>query len=184
VTVWWRTFAPPRGGEIQSRHKIPEATFHLDARGEEAGRRTRSHRSARCLRDHSRRRRGGTAPDAVGIGVVGAHCGTFDGILVYRGRPSHGPPPRSALAAFDYPCRILRWISFRHPRSPQLFTENTLTVVLPLLLRKDLSTLLPMLRLWGVVLAANLVGTFLFALYIEKIDVFDVHTDWHRPPWG
>jgi formate/nitrite transporter FocA (FNT family) len=51
-------------------------------------------------------------------------------------------------------------------------------------LRKDLSTLLPMLRLWGVVLAANLVGTFLFALYIGKIDVFDVHTDWHRPPWG
>jgi formate-nitrite transporter family protein len=58
----------------------------------------------------------------------------------------------------------------------QLFTENTLTVVLPLLLRKDLSTLLRMLRLWGVVLAANLVGTFLFALCVGKIGVFDVHT--------
>ena len=31
----------------------------------------------------------------------------------------------------------------------QLFTENTLTVVLPLLLKKDLSTLVRMLRLWG-----------------------------------
>lgn len=55
----------------------------------------------------------------------------------------------------------------------QLFTENTLTVVLPLLLRKDLATLLRMLRLWSVVLSANLVGTFLFALCLGKIAIFD-----------
>ena len=58
----------------------------------------------------------------------------------------------------------------------QLFTENTLTVVLPLLLRKNLSTLLRMLRLWGVVLGGNLLGTFLFALCIGKIGLFDAHT--------
>jgi formate/nitrite transporter FocA (FNT family) len=58
----------------------------------------------------------------------------------------------------------------------QLFTENTLTVVLPLLVKKDLSTLLRMLRLWAVVLTANLVGTFLFALCIGKIRIFDAHT--------
>jgi formate/nitrite transporter FocA (FNT family) len=58
----------------------------------------------------------------------------------------------------------------------QLFTENTLTVVLPLLVRKDLATLVRMLRLWGVVLCANLVGTFLFALAIAKGHVFDAHT--------
>lgn len=58
----------------------------------------------------------------------------------------------------------------------QLFTENTLTVVLPLLLRKDLSTLLRMLRLWIVVLGGNLVGTFLFALCLGKIGLFDAHT--------
>jgi formate-nitrite transporter family protein len=58
----------------------------------------------------------------------------------------------------------------------QLFTENTLTVVLPLLVRKDLSTLLRMLRLWGVVLGANLIGTFLFALCLGRISLFDVHT--------
>src|ERR1700688_489287 len=51
-------------------------------------------------------------------------------------------------------------------RRQQLFTENTLTVVLPLLLRKDLTTLLRMLRLWGVVIGGNLVRTFLFALCI------------------
>ena len=45
----------------------------------------------------------------------------------------------------------------------QLFTENTLTVILPLLVRKDAATLLRVLRLWGTVLSANLVGTFLLA---------------------
>ena len=58
----------------------------------------------------------------------------------------------------------------------QLFTENTLTVVLPLLLRKDFSTMVRMLRLWAVVLTANLVGTFLFALCLGKITLFDPHT--------
>jgi formate/nitrite transporter FocA (FNT family) len=54
----------------------------------------------------------------------------------------------------------------------QLFTENTLTVILPLLLRKDLPTFLRVLRLWGVVLAANFVGTLLFASVIGHIQIF------------
>lgn len=58
----------------------------------------------------------------------------------------------------------------------QLFTENTVTVVLPLLLRKDLNTLLRMLRLWAVVLSGNLLGTFLFALCLGKIAVFNAQT--------
>ena len=58
----------------------------------------------------------------------------------------------------------------------QLFTENTLTVVLPLLVRKNLSTLISMLRLWGTVLAANLLGTFLFALCLAKTHLFDEPT--------
>jgi formate-nitrite transporter family protein len=39
----------------------------------------------------------------------------------------------------------------------QLFTENTLTVVLPVLLHKDWNVLLRV-ALWGLVLSANLVG--------------------------
>lgn len=45
----------------------------------------------------------------------------------------------------------------------QLFTENTLTPILPLLTKRDARTLSQVLRLWGLVLAANLVGTFIFA---------------------
>lgn len=55
----------------------------------------------------------------------------------------------------------------------QLFTENTLTVILPLMVRKDVATLARVLRLWAVVLTANLVGTFLFAACIGRIALFD-----------
>src|SRR3954470_16339326 len=46
----------------------------------------------------------------------------------------------------------------------QLFTENTLTVILPVLRRRDSLMLKNVARLWVTVLAANLVGAFLFAL--------------------
>jgi formate/nitrite transporter FocA (FNT family) len=45
----------------------------------------------------------------------------------------------------------------------ELFTESTLTAVLPLLVRRDLKTLLALLRFWTIVLAANIVGTLIFA---------------------
>ncbi|SMF21806.1 Formate/nitrite transporter FocA, FNT family [Tistlia consotensis] len=45
----------------------------------------------------------------------------------------------------------------------QLFTENTITVILPLLARPTRRNLVAVLRLWAVVLLANLVGTLLSA---------------------
>jgi formate/nitrite transporter FocA (FNT family) len=45
----------------------------------------------------------------------------------------------------------------------QLFTESTLTVILPVLTRRDARTLFAALRLWIIVLLANLVGTWIFA---------------------
>jgi formate/nitrite transporter FocA (FNT family) len=54
----------------------------------------------------------------------------------------------------------------------QLFTENTLTVILPLLAHPDLDTFLRVARLWIVVLAANLVGAFLFAALVAHTAVF------------
>lgn len=53
----------------------------------------------------------------------------------------------------------------------QLFTENTLTAVLPVIARWDFGWLLALLRLWGIVLAANLVGCFLFALFLTSANV-------------
>ncbi len=45
----------------------------------------------------------------------------------------------------------------------QLFTENTLTPILPVLRKPSMNLLVQALRLWIVVLAANLIGTFIFA---------------------
>jgi formate-nitrite transporter family protein len=45
----------------------------------------------------------------------------------------------------------------------ELFTESTLTAVLPLLVKRDWGTWLSLLRFWAVVLAANLLGTLIFA---------------------
>ena len=57
----------------------------------------------------------------------------------------------------------------------QLFTENTLTVVLPVLLHKNWSVVLKVARLWSVVLTTNLIGTFLFAYTIGHTRIFDEH---------
>jgi formate/nitrite transporter FocA (FNT family) len=46
----------------------------------------------------------------------------------------------------------------------QLFTESTLSAVLPALTRRDAASVLATLRLWAIVLAANILGTWLFAL--------------------
>lgn len=53
----------------------------------------------------------------------------------------------------------------------QLFTENTLEPVLPLLEKPSRQTLAKLLRLWAVVLASNLVGAALIALAIARTDM-------------
>ncbi len=54
----------------------------------------------------------------------------------------------------------------------QLFTENTLTPILPLLHNRDGRTLLRVLKLWVIVLAANIVATWAFAAVIAHTSVF------------
>lgn len=58
----------------------------------------------------------------------------------------------------------------------QLFTENTLTVVLPVMTAPSWHKFARLLRLWGVVLAGNLVGVTLFALGLLKLHQFDAAT--------
>lgn len=54
----------------------------------------------------------------------------------------------------------------------QLFTESTLTVVLPVLTRRDLATFGAALRVWGIVIVMNLIGTALFAGLLTIPDLF------------
>jgi len=81
-------------------------------------------------------------------------------------------PWRPLITKFGYSVGFLIVVLGRQ----QLFTENTLTPVLPFLRDRKFSTLLGMSRLWGVVLLANLVGALLFALIITVTHIFPPET--------
>ncbi|RMO97780.1 putative Transporter [Pseudomonas syringae pv. philadelphi] len=59
----------------------------------------------------------------------------------------------------------------------QLFTENTITAVLPVMSKLNLANVGRLLRLWGVVLTGNLIGTLLVAYVMLNLPIFDSSTD-------
>lgn len=66
---------------------------------------------------------------------------------------------RTAAAAALYPLGFIFVVMARS----ELFTENTLVPVVPLLERRDSETFRKLLRLWGLLLVGNLVGAVIFA---------------------
>ncbi len=56
----------------------------------------------------------------------------------------------------------------------QLFTENTLTAVLPILNTPCLHNVKILCRLWLTVLTGNLIGTFLITLFFSQSSVFNI----------
>jgi formate/nitrite transporter FocA (FNT family) len=55
----------------------------------------------------------------------------------------------------------------------QLFTENVITAVVPVMAKGHLRNLLLMLRLWAVVLVANIVGATCFSLFLRYSGAID-----------
>jgi formate-nitrite transporter family protein len=78
-------------------------------------------------------------------------------------------PWRPLVASFGYTIVFLIVVLGRQ----QLFTENTPTPTLPLLHNRDRQTLLKVLRLWTLVLTANIVATFIFAFAAAHFSVFE-----------
>ena len=74
---------------------------------------------------------------------------------------SHLPdePWRPIISKFGYCLGFILVVLGRQ----QLFTETTLTAILPLLRRKDAKTLWSVTRLWSIVLFANLLGAHIAA---------------------
>ncbi len=70
-------------------------------------------------------------------------------------------PWRPLLAGFGYTFGFLLVVLARQ----QLFTENTITAVLPLVAQPTGRNLCRLLRLWSIVFAANLTGTLIAALF-------------------
>jgi formate/nitrite transporter FocA (FNT family) len=71
---------------------------------------------------------------------------------------------RPLVVNLGYPLGFLIAIIGRQ----QLFTENTLTAIIPLLARRNMATLISVLRLWAIVLAANLAGAHIFAWVVAN----------------
>jgi formate/nitrite transporter FocA (FNT family) len=77
-------------------------------------------------------------------------------------------PWRPLVSSFGYTVGFMLVVLGRQ----ELFTESTLTAVLPLLMRRDKATLFALLRFWAVVLVGNLAGTFVFAALLTPTGVF------------
>jgi formate/nitrite transporter FocA (FNT family) len=86
--------------------------------------------------------------------------------LLYASLPD--APWRHAVDSFGYSVGFIIVILGRQ----QLFTESTLTAVLPVLTRRDVSSLAKLLRLWAIVLLANILGAWIFAALLTVPGVF------------
>lgn len=68
-------------------------------------------------------------------------------------------PYKVSAAAIGYPLGFCFVVLSRH----QLFTENTLEPIIPLLHKPQWATLQKVLVLWGIVLVGNMIGVVIFA---------------------
>ncbi|WP_433885113.1 formate/nitrite transporter family protein [Pseudomonas vranovensis] len=77
------------------------------------------------------------------------------------------------IASIGYSAGFLAVILARQ----QLFTENTLTAVLPVMTEPTVRNFGRLLRLWSVVLVGNLAGTILVSYVMLNLPIFDSKTD-------
>lgn len=77
-------------------------------------------------------------------------------------------PWRPLVSGFGYSVGFLIVILGRQ----QLFTETTLTAVIPALTRRDLHTVLLTLQVWAIVLVANIAATWIFAAIAAYPGIF------------
>jgi formate/nitrite transporter FocA (FNT family) len=70
-------------------------------------------------------------------------------------------PWRPLVSSFGYSVGFIMAVMSRQ----QLFTENTITAILPVMARKSAGNWWKLGRLWAIVLAANLAGTLVAALF-------------------
>ncbi|HEX2601797.1 MAG TPA: formate/nitrite transporter family protein [Gemmatimonadaceae bacterium] len=78
-------------------------------------------------------------------------------------------PYKHPLASLAYPIGFMFVIMGRS----ELFTENTLEPVIPLLHKRDSTTLKKMLRMWGLLILGNLVGALVFGWILGATNVVD-----------
>jgi formate-nitrite transporter family protein len=103
-------------------------------------------------------------PGGLAMGFSFLVCGLIDAHL------PHDAHWRPLIYALGYPIGFIIVIIGRQ----QLFTENTLTGVVPVFSGEK--SVMTMLRVWVVVLIGNFIGAVLFALVLAKLAVVDAET--------
>ena len=94
---------------------------------------------------------------------------SFFTMAIIRSGLPEGAPWAKLVTGFGYTLGFIIVVLGRQ----QLFTESTLSAVLPFLTRKDAKTAYQVGRLWLVVLVFNIVGTFIFAWLVSHPGLFD-----------
>ncbi len=92
--------------------------------------------------------------------------------LIAEGSLASRLPPsdtRDLIIAFGYPIGFLIVVLGRM----QLFTESTVTAMLPLVSKPSWSSSLRTLRLWGIVLGSNMTGTAITAALFAFVPIGD-----------
>lgn len=92
--------------------------------------------------------------------------------LIAEGLLHHALPKQSwsgAISNFGYSLGFVIVILGRQ----QLFTENTITVVIPFLHNKSWQRFVNLARVWGIVLTTNLIGGLAIALCLAHTSLFD-----------
>jgi formate/nitrite transporter FocA (FNT family) len=79
----------------------------------------------------------------------------------------HEEVTKHLLATAGYPLGFVLVILSRN----ELFTENTLEPVIPLLHRRDRRTFADMMRLWGLLILGNMIGALAFALLLAHTNM-------------
>jgi len=77
-------------------------------------------------------------------------------------------PWRYLIVRLGYPVGFLMVVGGRQ----QLFTENTLSPIIPLLERRDFATFWKVAKLWAAVLAANITGAHIVAWVLSNTPAF------------
>ena len=98
---------------------------------------------------------------------------SFFTMAIIRSGLPEGAPWGKLVAGFGYTIGFIIVVLGRQ----QLYTESTLSAILPLLTRKDGKTLWQVARLWTVVLVFNIIGTFVFAWVVSHPGLFDVEVN-------
>lgn len=124
--------------------------------------------SARMVKRAGTRRNGAT---------VVSHCGgSVDGRFATGKRDiscrTEGVPGSFLLENLGYTFGFIIVIMARQ----QLFTENTVTAVLPVMQKPTMSNVGLLMRLWGVVLLGNILGTGIAAWAFEYMPIFNEET--------